>query len=275
MGAKYSIAVPDKHIKGMGGPGDANFEVVVSGFSGSLKSAMKLYVYEHEKEKTCTPYIIDVCNSNKGATTFTIPGRQLKVGKSYFIKLWDNNGYWAKVLATSEPFKCVDFEMVLSEKLAIQSKAQMAHLTKAAQISNIKKEQNEEMDAKVDAAKASSSLTRDEKKVLRKHFDIIDADGSNEIDVDELFNYVKSNNGSITTAAIKNMVDEADVDDSGEIDFDEFCSIMQSANDLTASKHWGSLWDSIAEELEGTAPRGTKKRKATTTKNKKSSKKKK
>jgi Ca2+-binding EF-hand superfamily protein len=276
MGSSYSIAVPDRHVKGMGGPGDANFEIVASGFSGSLKSSYKIYVYEHEKEKTCKPYIIDCVSSGSGATTFTIPGRQLTVGKSYFVKLWDGNGYWANVLATSEPFRVVDFEMVLSEKLESQSKAQMAALSKASQVKQVKDEQEQEMKAKVEAAKAAcSALTRNEKQVLRKHFDIIDADGSNDIDEDELYDYVNSNNGSITKEVIQKMVDEADADTDGGIDFNEFCGIMQKAQDFSANKQWGNIWKSIEKELEGAAERGNKKRKAPTTKKKTLSKKKK
>ena len=100
-------------------------------------------------------------------------------------------------------------------------------------------------------------VTLDEKRLARKHFNEIDTDGSNSIELSELRSYL-SQKGVPSGSQATLMFKEGDTDKNGSIDFNEFCTMISKASHLDASKHWGDLWQEIEAELSGSSPRGNK-----------------
>ncbi|EOD06300.1 hypothetical protein EMIHUDRAFT_60602, partial [Emiliania huxleyi CCMP1516] len=61
---------------------------------------------------------------------------------------------------------------------------------------------------------------------LRAAFDVIDADQSGDIDLDELRSAIRAIKTSTDDQAIEQMIALADADGSGSIDFEEFVDLM-------------------------------------------------
>ena len=260
MGSSYSIAVPDKFAKDIGS--GCVIEVLAQGWFAELKEEMVLCGYE--VDNASNKFRIPMgATTGRTQASCTINGNLLKTGKSYIVKLFRSDSWFDTTLAISEPFRVVDFETMLTERLVQQSTAQVR-----AEQQRVLEEQKLAHAASVENAKhqMAADFTRTEKKFLRQHFDEIDEDGDNTIDVTEMMEYIRLKNGKITSKQISTMFKEADVDGSGDIDFSEFCEVMAKAKDYDASKLWGDLW----EEVEGALSESTErpKKKARTTKSK-------
>ena len=70
------------------------------------------------------------------------------------------------------------------------------------------------------------TLGEDAAEELKKSFDAFDADGSGEIDSEELGELVRQLGLVRTDEQLQEMVRSVDADGSGEIDFEEFCTML-------------------------------------------------
>ncbi len=266
MGAKYSLVVPDKVVKGMGG-NTFEMEVIASGWfaqCGGSDGLQEVWFYETGKEKSIgAVYKLPLKRfQNSGATTpIDVRLGSFKDGKTYFAKLWNSSGWFAKCLCQSESFRVVNFETMMTEKMAtmasIQASASAQREAKNTAIlkAAIKKEQTETMERKRAAAIEDLNLTRTELKIMRKYFNELDDDANNCVDISELKKFLKSKGVKASGATLQSMINEADVDKNGSINFNEFCQVMSNAGNMTASKNWGVIWDEIKGELEGDTSR--------------------
>ena len=192
-----------------------------------------------------------------------------KADHKYMCIYWQSNWWWAHNLRQSSVFDAKSFEQVLEEKLSsatvtaasVQAKAAAtARVTSAVTQAAIRKETENEYDEKKRLVLQESAvrvLTLDEKRLARKHFNEIDTDGSNSIELSELRSYL-SQKGVPSGSQATLMFKEGDTDKNGSIDFNEFCTMISKASHLDASKHWGDLWQEIEAELSGSSPRGNK-----------------
>lgn len=70
-------------------------------------------------------------------------------------------------------------------------------------------------------------FSRAQKKELKRWFDFIDADGSGEINVEELQDPLLSTGIARNTAELQALIEAVDTDGSGEIGFDEFLAVLK------------------------------------------------
>merc|ERR1711871_1474750 len=78
---------------------------------------------------------------------------------------------------------------------------------------------------------AVRQLSAKEVKGLEKSFNIIDADGSNSIDEDEVFNLMKLLKMTMPKDKLRKLVKEVDIDRSGALDFSEFLVLAAKAKE--------------------------------------------
>lgn len=67
--------------------------------------------------------------------------------------------------------------------------------------------------------KKKEGLTVEQESVLKQAFDLFDADGSEEIEEQELKDAMKALGLKATTEEVRKMIEEVDADNSGTIDF--------------------------------------------------------
>ncbi|XP_064647923.1 calmodulin-like isoform X2 [Lineus longissimus] len=72
----------------------------------------------------------------------------------------------------------------------------------------------------------ADQYTDEQIKEFKEAFDLFDADGNGNIDVDELGAIMKSLGKALSRKDLENMIDEVDEDKNGTIEFDEFLNLM-------------------------------------------------
>jgi Ca2+-binding EF-hand superfamily protein len=122
--------------------------------------------------------------------------------------------------------KIANRQQNMNEERRLQLKKEQAKL---------KRKQEEQ--AKLKAEKAAmrawavKQLTVKEVKGLEKGFKVIDADGSDSIDEDELFNLMKLLKINMPRDKLRKLVKEVDIDRSGALDFSEFLVLAAKAKE--------------------------------------------
>jgi len=126
MGGSISIVCGDEYIKGMGGSSGMEFEIVHSGFWGSVPLSYVAYCYgANDAAIGWKQNVSDFGSVLRKKVSMKVPGNYLKVGQSYKLKLFTSDSLFASTVCVKS-FRCTDFNTVITEKLATQSEMHAA-----------------------------------------------------------------------------------------------------------------------------------------------------